>query len=126
VGVHGRNDYWECKFEERDYQLIREARIEHVKMMISDQAGANPQVLTNAVEVCNRLVGINSEMDLVVRLDDPHRVRFHPELKVPVHPTPQEFANRSSMNPTTTMVDGDLGWTKPATSPHGSVKLAGC
>jgi hypothetical protein len=93
VGVHGRNDYWECKFEERDYQLIREARIEHVKMMISDQAGVNPQVLTNAVEVCNRLVGINSEMDLVVRLDDPHRVRFHPELKVPVHPTPQEFAN---------------------------------
>jgi len=93
VGVHGRNDYWQCKFEERDYQLIQEARIEHVKLMISDQAGVNPQVLTNAVEVCNRLIDINSGMDLVVRLDDPHRVRFHPELKVPVHPTPQEFAN---------------------------------
>jgi len=86
VGVHGRNDYWRCKFEESDYQLVREARIEHVKMMISDQA-ANPGVLKNAVEACKRLIDINREMDFVVRLDDPHRVREGR------HPSAQEFAN---------------------------------
>ena len=86
VGVHGRNDYWFCKFEESDYQLIREARIEHVKMMISDQA-ASPEVLKNAVRVYKRLKEINPDVDFVVRL-------FDAEVKDSRHPTPQVFANR--------------------------------
>ena len=86
VGVHGRNDYWQCKFEESDYQLIREARIEHVKMMISDQA-ARPEVLGNAVGVYKRLREINPDMDFVVRL-------FDAEVRDGQHPTPQVFASR--------------------------------
>ena len=93
VGVHGRNDYWECKFEKRDYELIERAGIEHVKMMISDQAAVNPQVLRNAVEVCKRLREIKRDMDFVVRLFDAG-VRFDPEKKKGVYPTPQEFANK--------------------------------
>jgi len=93
VGVHGRNDYWECKFEKRDYELIERAGIEHVKMIISDQAAVNPQVLRNAVEVCKRLREIKSDMDFVVRLFDAG-VRFDPEKRKGVHPTPQEFANK--------------------------------
>jgi hypothetical protein len=88
VGVHGRNDYWQCRFEESDYHLIREASIEHVKMMISDQA-ARPEVLRNAVEVYKRLREINPDMDFVVRL-------FDAEVKDSRHPTPQVFANRFS------------------------------
>jgi hypothetical protein len=88
VGVHGRNDYWQCRFEESDYHLIREARIEHVKMMISDQA-ARPEVLRNAVEAYKRLREINPDMDFVVRL-------FDAEVKDSRHPTPQVFANRFS------------------------------
>jgi len=86
VGVHGRNDYWQCKFKESDYQLIQKARIEHVKMMISDQA-ANPAVLKNAVGVYNRLREINPDMDFVIRL-------FDAEVKEGRHPTSQMFANR--------------------------------
>jgi hypothetical protein len=86
VGIHGRNDYWQCKFEESDYQLIREARIEHVKTMISDQA-EKPDVLRNAVGVYKRLREINPDMDFVVRL-------FDAEVKEGRHPTPQAFANR--------------------------------
>ncbi len=86
IGIHGRNDYWQCKFEKSDYQLIRQAKIEHVKMMISDQA-ARPEVLKNAVEVYKRLRGINPDMDVVVRL-------FDAEVKEGRHPTPQVFANR--------------------------------
>jgi len=86
VGVHGRNDYWQCKFEESDYHLIREARIEHVKTMISDQA-AKPDVLKNAVGAYKRLREINPDMDFVVRL-------FDAEVKEGRHPTPQVFANR--------------------------------
>jgi hypothetical protein len=86
IGVHGRNDYWQCKFEESDYQLIREARIEHVKMMTSDQA-ARPEILRNAIGVCTRLREINPDMDFVVRLYDA-------EVKEGRHPTPQVFANR--------------------------------
>jgi len=88
VGVHGRNDYWQCKFEESDYQLIREARIEHVKMMISDQA-VRSEVLGNAVRVYKRLREINPDMDFVVRL-------FDAEVKDGRHPTPQVFANKFS------------------------------
>jgi WD40 repeat protein len=88
IGVHGRDDYWQGKFEESDYQLIREARIEHVKLIISDQAAVNPQVLQNVVGVFKRLREINPDMDFVVRLDDPRNVNEG------VHPTPQEFADR--------------------------------
>jgi regulator of replication initiation timing len=86
VGVHGRNDYWQCRFEESDYQLIREARIEHVKMMISDQA-ARLEVLRNAIGVYKRLREINPDMDFVVRL-------FDAEVRDGRHPTPQVFASR--------------------------------
>ena len=85
IGIHGRNDYWQCKFEKSDYQLIQEARIEHVKMMISDQA-ANPEVLKNAVGVYKRLREINPDIDFVVRL-------FDAEVKEGRHPTPQNFAS---------------------------------
>jgi hypothetical protein len=88
VGVHGRNDYWQCRFEESDYRLIREASIEHVKMMISDQA-AKPEVFRNAVEVYKRLRDINPDMDFVVRL-------FDAEVRDGWHPTPSVFANRFS------------------------------
>jgi len=86
VGVHGRNDPWQ-KFEEFDYRLIERAGIEHVKMMISDVA-ADPQVMRNAVGIYERLRRIKSDMDFVVRLDDPHHVNEGG------HPTPQDFANR--------------------------------
>jgi hypothetical protein len=88
VGVHGRNDYWQCRFEESDYRLIREASIEHVKMMISDQA-AKPEVFRNAVEVYKRLRDIKPDMDFVVRL-------FDAEVRDGWHPTPSVFANRFS------------------------------
>ena len=86
VGVHGRNDYWQCRFEESDYQLIREARIKHVKTMISDQA-ARPLVLQNAIGVYKRLREVNPDMDFVVRL-------FDAEVRDGRHPTPQVFASR--------------------------------
>jgi hypothetical protein len=86
VGVHGRNDYWQCRFEESDYQLIREAGIEHVKMMISDQA-TRPEVLRNAIGAYKRLREINPDMDFVIRL-------FDAEVKDGRHPTSQVFANR--------------------------------
>jgi hypothetical protein len=86
VGIHGRNDYWQCKFEGSDYNLVKEAGIEHVKMMISDQA-ANPEVLKNAVGVYKRLREINPDMDFVGRL-------FDAEVKEGRHPSPQAFADR--------------------------------
>ncbi|MFB0534232.1 MAG: hypothetical protein ACETWR_04540, partial [Anaerolineae bacterium] len=86
VGVHGRNDPWQ-KFEEFDYQIIERAGIEHVKMMISDEA-ANREVLNSAVRIYERLRGIKSDMDFVVRLDDPHHVNEGG------HPSSQDFANR--------------------------------
>jgi hypothetical protein len=33
VGIHGRNDFWQGQFLEPDYQTIRQARIELVKLM---------------------------------------------------------------------------------------------
>jgi hypothetical protein len=86
VGIHGRNDYWQCKFEGSDYNLVKEAGIEHVKMMISDQA-ANPEVLKNAVGVYKRLREINPDMDFVGRL-------FDAEVKEGRHPSSQAFADR--------------------------------
>jgi hypothetical protein len=33
VGINGRNDFWQGQFTESDYQVIREAKIEMVKLM---------------------------------------------------------------------------------------------
>jgi len=33
IGIHGRNDFWGGQFTEQDYQVIREAKIELMKLM---------------------------------------------------------------------------------------------
>jgi len=33
VGINGRNDFWQGQFTESDYRVIREAKIEMVKLM---------------------------------------------------------------------------------------------
>ncbi len=74
VGVHGRNDHL---FQNRDYDLVREAKIEAIKMM-----SFNPP------EVFERLREVNPNLDFVVRLFED---RVGPGGQ---HPTPAEFADR--------------------------------
>jgi len=74
IGLHGRND---VQFEEADYQLIREANIETLKMMsLTDPA------------VFSRIKEENPNIEFIVRLYDT-RIGENS-----THPTPQEFANR--------------------------------
>jgi len=74
VGVHGRNNE---NFEEKDYQVIRESRIEAVKMM----SQTRPQVL-------ERIKKENGDIEIITRLYDGANVgKDH-------HPTPAEFAGR--------------------------------
>jgi hypothetical protein len=74
VGLHGRNDF---SFEEADYQLIREANIETLKMMsLTDPA------------VFARIKQENPDIEFIVRLYD-DRIGENSS-----HPTPQEFADR--------------------------------
>jgi hypothetical protein len=73
VGLHGRNDQF---FEEGDYQVIREARIETLKMMS----------LTDPL-VFKRIRDDHPDMEFIVRLHDDRIGEGH-------HPTPQEFAER--------------------------------
>ena len=65
VGVHGRNDH---TYHGRDLDLIREAKIEAVKMM-----SFNPP------DVFKQLREVNADLDFVVRLyDDRMNVGHHP------------------------------------------------
>lgn len=72
VGVHGRND---TDFHEHDYTIIREAKIECVKMMSQTR-----------VEVFNRLKQAPN-MEIITRLYD-DRFGKHG------HPSPEDFANK--------------------------------
>lgn len=73
VGLHGRND---ADFHELDYQLVREANIETLKMMS----------LTRP-EVFARLKQENPELEFIVRLYD-DRINENG------HPSPEAFAER--------------------------------
>jgi hypothetical protein len=73
VGLDGRND---ATFQEGDYQLIREAKIETLKMMsLTDPA------------VFARIQQENSGIEFIVRLYDDR-------MNANGHPTPKEFADR--------------------------------
>ncbi|MFZ5917633.1 MAG: N-acetylmuramoyl-L-alanine amidase [Chloroflexota bacterium] len=73
VGVHGRNDHL---YQGRDYDLVREAKIEAIKMMSF-----------NPTHVFHQLRDVNPDLDFIVRLYDD---RMH----IGHHPTPAEFADR--------------------------------
>jgi len=73
VGLHGRND---ADFTELDYQVIREAKIETMKMMS----------LTKP-EVFARIRQENPGIEFIVRLYDDR-------LNEQGHPTPEEFAQK--------------------------------
>ena len=73
VGVHGRNDH---EYHGGDYDLVREAKIESVKMMSF-----------NPVHVFHQLRDVNPDLDLVVRLYD-GRMGAGGN-----HPTPAQFAD---------------------------------
>ena len=70
VGVHGRND---DRFEDADFQVIRDAKIETIKMMS----------LTN-VDVFERLKNENPHLEIITRL-------HHPGFNTGGHPSPDEF-----------------------------------
>lgn len=73
VGVHGRNN---VDFQQPDYDVIRTAKIEAVKMMSQTR-----------LDVFKRLKEINPDIDLVTRLYDD---RFGTD----THPSPEQFAER--------------------------------
>jgi hypothetical protein len=73
VGVHARND---VVFHDPDYAIIRDAKIETVKMMSQ-----------TSVDVFKRLKEQRSDIELITRLYD-DRFGTHG------HPSPEEFANR--------------------------------
>ena len=71
IGLHGRND---VAFHELDYQLIREAKIETLKMM----SLTDPEVFAH-------LKRENPDLEFIVRLYDDR-------INAEGHPTPEEFA----------------------------------
>ncbi len=73
VSLHGRN--YES-FEEVDYQIVREARIETLKMMSQTHPDA-----------FNRLKSENPDIEFIVRLWDDRMGVGH-------HPTPEQFVER--------------------------------
>ncbi|GAB4533229.1 MAG: hypothetical protein Kow0063_14930 [Anaerolineae bacterium] len=73
VGLHGRNHEF---YEEVDYQIIREARIETMKMM----SQTHPDVF-------KRIKRDNPDMEFIVRLWDDR-------MGVDSHPTPEQFVER--------------------------------
>ncbi len=73
IGLDGRND---TTFQEADYQLIREAKIETLKMMsLTDPA------------VFARIQRENPDVEFIVRLYDDR-------MNAQGHPTPKEFADK--------------------------------
>lgn len=73
VGLHGRNQE---NFEEVDYRVIREARIETLKMMSQTRP-----------EVFERIKNENPDVEFIVRLWDDRMGVGH-------HPTPEQFVER--------------------------------
>lgn len=73
VGIHGRNA---TEFDEPDYQLIQEAKIEALKMLSFHE-----------VKVFDRIKRENPDIDFIVRLYDDR-------MNVGQHPTPAEFAEK--------------------------------
>ena len=73
IGLHGRNDY---QFPEPDYELIRRARIETLKMMSLTQPG-----------VFERIRREMPGMEFIVRLYDDRMGEAS-------HPTPQQFVDK--------------------------------
>ncbi len=73
VGLHGRNHEL---FQEVDYQIVRQAHIETLKMMSQTKP-----------EVFKRLQSENSGIEFIVRLWDDR-------MGTGTHPTPQQFAER--------------------------------
>jgi hypothetical protein len=73
VGLHGRNHE---QFEEVDYQVIREARIETLKTMSQTKP-----------EIYKRVKDENPDIEFIVRLWDDRMGVGH-------HPTPEEFVER--------------------------------
>ncbi len=73
VGVHGRNHE---VFQEADYQVIREANIEVVKMMSQTKP-----------EVFARITRENPQVEIITRLYDNR-------INTGGHPTPREFADK--------------------------------
>ena len=57
VGIHGRNDFWQGQFTEMDYQVIRLAKIEMVKLMEYTR-----------LNVLQRLRAENPSIQFIVRL----------------------------------------------------------
>ena len=72
IGVNGRND---SRFEEADFQVIREAKLESIKMMS-----------LTSVEVFQRLKAENPNLEIITRL-------HHPSFNTGGHPSPEEFVN---------------------------------
>lgn len=72
IGVNGRND---SRFEEADFQVIREAKLESIKMMS-----------LTSVEVFQRLKAENPNLEIITRL-------HHPGFNTGGHPSPEEFVN---------------------------------
>ncbi|UCC89574.1 MAG: N-acetylmuramoyl-L-alanine amidase [Anaerolineales bacterium] len=73
VGLHGRNQEF---FEEMDYRIIREARIETLKMMSQTRP-----------EIFQRIKNENPGIEFIVRLWDDR-------MGVGRHPTPEQFVER--------------------------------
>jgi hypothetical protein len=73
IGLNGRND---LGFHELDYQLIREAKIETLKMMSLTDPAVFAQIKQE-----------NPEIEFIVRLYDDR-------LNLAGHPTPQEFVEK--------------------------------
>jgi len=57
VGIHGRNDFWQGTFTESDYRVIREAKIEMVKLMEYTK-----------LNVIQRLRAENPSIQFIIRL----------------------------------------------------------
>jgi hypothetical protein len=76
VGVNGRNDFWKRTFTDHDYQAIRGAKIELVKMLSYTD-----------LDVYRRLREENPAIDFIVRLYE----------EGGDHGTPEEFVDRHAL-----------------------------
>jgi hypothetical protein len=73
IGIHARNDY---TFRPQDFELVREAKIETIKMMSFTD-----------ISVFKSLRQENPNIEFIVRLHDDR-------VKAGFHPSPQEFASK--------------------------------
>ncbi len=108
VGVHARND---VTFTDGDYRLIREARIETLKLM----SHTDPSVFA-------RLRAEFPELELIVRLYDPSIDRRDPDLFVrnmaPVIKALQPYVMKFEIHNEPNHVAGIEGWGATDTDAH--------